>query len=707
MAKIKKVSFQLGYKSQAWFTANPSRLLKVGEIVFLSTTGQYKIGDGSTVLSGLSFYGGSSATWGSIGGTLANQADLVAEFATKQNTITTGTTSQYFRGDLSLATFPTALSQFTNDSNFITSGQAASTYEPIITAGTTSQYWRGDKTWQTLNTSIVTEGTNLYYTAARFNTAFASKTTGDLSEGSNLYYTQARFDSAFSAKSTTDLSEGTNKYFTEARVLASVLAGLSITGSSISASDSVLSAFGKLQNQINGVLGGAIYQGVWNANTNSPTLASGVGTKGYYYVVSVAGATNLDGTTDWKIGDWAIFNGTTWDKVDNTDAVSSVNGAIGAVSLTGTSNRLSVSGTVFDIDAAYIGQSSITTLGTITTGTWTGSSISTTYTDAKIKTVTGTSNRLTVAGTSTDPTFDISTSYVGQATITTLGTIATGVWQGTTVGAVYGGTGQTTVTTGDLLYGSASNVWSKLAAVAAGSYLRSAGTGTAPVWSTLILPNSITANRIVYGSATNTYGSSANFTYDGTSVIAGDGTAVFGTPTYYAGKNSNTSCDFIVYQQTSGTAARTRFFTQAGLRSANLFCFSEGYTTSGYYIAGTTMVEAIGGGLGLATNGAFSINFYTNNNSTARWAIDSSGHLNATDAMNVILGTTTGTKYGTATSQKQGWYNATPIVQQTTGVASATYTANASANILYNESTFNGYTIAQVVKALQLYGFLA
>lgn len=39
--------------------------------------------------------------------------------------------------------------------------------ENTITAGTTSQYWRGDKTWQILNTSAVAEGTNLYYTNTR------------------------------------------------------------------------------------------------------------------------------------------------------------------------------------------------------------------------------------------------------------------------------------------------------------------------------------------------------------------------------------------------------------------------------------------------------------------------------------------------------------------------------------------------------------
>jgi len=67
-------------------------------------------------------------------------------------------------------------------------------------------------------TSDLAEGTNLYYTTARFDTAFSGKSTTDLSEGTNLYYTTARFDTAFSGKSTSDLSEGTNLYFTDERV---------------------------------------------------------------------------------------------------------------------------------------------------------------------------------------------------------------------------------------------------------------------------------------------------------------------------------------------------------------------------------------------------------------------------------------------------------------------------------------------------------
>ena len=81
-------------------------------------------------------------------------------------------------------------------------------------------------------------------------------------------------------------------------------------------------------------MGDLNYQGTWNASTNTPTLTSSVGTKGYYYVVSVAGTTNLNGITDWQIGDWAVYNGSAWQKIDNTDAVTSVNGYTGTVVLT-------------------------------------------------------------------------------------------------------------------------------------------------------------------------------------------------------------------------------------------------------------------------------------------------------------------------------------------------------------------------------------
>lgn len=87
------------------------------------------------------------------------------------------------------------------------------------------------------------------------------------------------------------------------------------------------------------VAGGLDYQGTWNASTNTPTLASGVGTNGYYYVVSVDGTTTLDGISDWKAGDWLLFNGTVWQKIDQSWAIAGANDNI--TSMTGITGGIS------------------------------------------------------------------------------------------------------------------------------------------------------------------------------------------------------------------------------------------------------------------------------------------------------------------------------------------------------------------------------
>ena len=271
----------------------------------------------------------------------------------------------------------------------------STSYQPFITAGTTSQYYRGDKTFQTLDTTVVPEGTNLYYLDSRARAALSfaagsgayNSTTGvitiptntnqltngasfitlsSLSAASPLSYNN--LTGAFSISqagastdgylSSTDWTTFNAKQvagnyivsltgeatavgpgaaavtLNNASVTGKVLTGVNITGGTVLATDTMLTAFGKLQNQINGLIGSTIYQGVWDASTNTPTLTSSVGTNGFYYIVNVAGSTNLNGITDWKIGDWAIFNGGVWQKVDNTESVTSVNGFTGAVSLT-------------------------------------------------------------------------------------------------------------------------------------------------------------------------------------------------------------------------------------------------------------------------------------------------------------------------------------------------------------------------------------
>jgi hypothetical protein len=94
-----------------------------------------------------------------------------------------------------------------------------------------------------------------------------------------------------------------------------------------------------------------------------------------------------------------------------------------------------------------------------------------------VLTVGGTANRITSSGTS----IDIASTYVGQTSITTLGTVGTGTWNGTAIGATYGGTGITSYAAGDILYASATNTLSKLAKATDGQVLMLSG--GLPTWS--------------------------------------------------------------------------------------------------------------------------------------------------------------------------------------------------------------------------------
>ncbi len=84
----------------------------------------------------------------------------------------------------------------------------------------------------------------------------------------------------------------------------------------------------------------------------------------------------------------------------------------------------------------------------------------------------GTADKISVSADA----ITIASTYIGQTSITTLGTIATGTWNGSVIGEVYGGTGQSSYTTGDILHASGSNTLAKLALGGSGKILQSNGT---------------------------------------------------------------------------------------------------------------------------------------------------------------------------------------------------------------------------------------
>ena len=204
----------------------------------------------------------------------------------------------------------------------------------------------------------------------------------------------------------------------------------------VSSGSAALATGAQIQTAINSATTGVLtYQGTWNASTNSPTLASATGTPGYYYIVSVAGSTNLDGITDWAVGDWAVFSDLAtdaWQKIDNTQ--------VGSVTGSGSDGRVaywnSSSGITSDSGLTFNGGTNALTVGGAVT--WSGGG-STESNSAYDNMVTGFSDSGTSTKTLTLTQQDggtLTTSFsIPQGDITGI-TAGTGITGGGTSGTV-------------------------------------------------------------------------------------------------------------------------------------------------------------------------------------------------------------------------------------------------------------------------------
>jgi len=366
-------------------------------------------------------------------------------------------------------------------------------------------------------------------------------------------------------------------------------------------------------------------------------------------------------------------------------SVTSVSGTAGQIDSTGGATP------VISIDPTYVGQTSITTLGTITTGTWdagviagqfggtgvvnTGKTITlggnlttsgayaSTFTmvgatnvtfptsgtlstsTGTVTLVSGTLGQIDVASGATTPVISIDVSYLGQTSITTLGTITTGTWHGTGLTVPYGGTGEVSFTAYGLICGGATStaaLQSVTSLGTAGQVLTSVGAGALPVWSTpstgSVISVSGTANRITSTGGTTpvidisasyvgqtsitTVGSISTGTWNGTILSpAYGGTGVnnaastltlagnLATSGAFASTFTMTGATNVTFP-TSGTLLTTAVLTNyATLNTTNSFAFNEQYQMRLQDYSET--VNALGGVSGAITLDLTTANVFT------------------------------------------------------------------------------------------------
>jgi hypothetical protein len=159
----------------------------------------------------------------------------------------------------------------------------------------------------------------------------------------------------------------------------------------------------------------------------------------------------------------------------------------------------------------------------------------------------------------------LSGSYTG---VTGVGTLTAGTWNATAINAVYGGTGITSYSVGDIVYADTTTSLAKLADVAVGNALISGGVAAAPSWGKIGLATHVSGTLPIANGGTNSTATPTN------------GGVVYGTGTAQAYSTAGTSGQVL----TSAGAAAPTWTTATNANTASAIVQRDG---SGNFSAGT------------------------------------------------------------------------------------------------------------------------
>jgi len=647
-------SLELGYKNTAWFTANPTLVLKEGQIVYLEQTGTYKIGNGTSTLSALSFLGVSSETQ-----TLQNVTDL-------GNTTTNSITANGFVKSGGTA------SQFLKANGSVDSTTYLST-QVVPVGGTTGQILaKVDDT--DYNLEWIENYAN--YTSVLKHEVKASVA---LTKGQAVYVSGASGTNMLVSKAS-NVSESTSS-----KTLGLIAQDLAINGQGFVITEGLLSNI----NTNSATIGDPVWLGVDGA------LIYGLASKPYApaHLVFIGIVTRVSGT----VGEIfvKVQNGFELREIHDVDLITtspSNNEILTFESSTSLwKNKSVVSALGF---TPYNATNPSNYISGITSGMVTTALGFTPYNSTNPSGyITGiTSGMVTTALGFTPYNATNPSGYITSSALTPYAPLSNPTFTTAITTPIVNGV------SGNLAFANAVQTSGAITAFTFTKPNNTGQTGGTQINGFVVNGGTRQWNSGNIGTQSENVWGATTYSFVGTSTITNAYGNVFNAPI------AGTNCTI-----TTNWAARFNGAIYVDSPIGAIFDNSAGSNFLRVRRTGGTIeaiLSATGSGAFVGSSTAHSTNIQSAGVVRMSFAGVGNGDCTFADGMRWICGSILGNTFASTSTEKIAFWGSAPIVRPTTSVTASTFVSNTSM-ILNDTATFDGYTIGQVVKALRNMGLLA